>query len=342
MATIAPESITADHSGVAGRRSWTLLIALLTLLVVLNYADRGAIAIAAPGLKDELHLSAFGFGVAVSAFAWIYAPAQFAVGWLSDRLCVYRLIALGLTLWSLSTMLTAATTGLAMLVALRIGLGLGEGVAFPSASKIIARHVPAARRGSTNGALAAALAIGPAIGMLGGGIILSGLGWRSIFLIFGAITILWLLPWHFASKPHWRNASDVREELVPMRSILRQPTVWSMGFGHFCNTYGFYFLLAWLPLYLVKDRGFSILAMTSLTTTVYLVQAVSALFFGWWSDRLVATGRDEGRLRKGLMSFSLATTAVAIGGLAMASSMEAIAFWLLFGAAGAGPGGTNP
>ena len=74
-------------------------------LVLLNYVDRGAVGIAAPKLKDELMLSATAFGIAVSAFSWIYAPAQFAVGWLSDRFCVYRLIGAGLVVWSLATFL---------------------------------------------------------------------------------------------------------------------------------------------------------------------------------------------------------------------------------------------
>ena len=100
----------------------TALVLLLGALVLLNYVDRGAIGIAAPKLKDELALSAAQFGVAVSAFAWIYAPAQFAVGWLTDRFCVYRLIALGLAIWSLATFFTGFAGGLASLVMLRLAL----------------------------------------------------------------------------------------------------------------------------------------------------------------------------------------------------------------------------
>ena len=85
--------------------------------MLLNYVDRGAVGIAAPKLKDELMLSATAFGIAVSAFSWIYAPAQFAVGWLSDRFCVYRLIGAGLVVWALATFLTGFANGLVMLVA---------------------------------------------------------------------------------------------------------------------------------------------------------------------------------------------------------------------------------
>src|SRR3954471_24187562 len=153
---------TTKDSG--GGRAGLWLTLLLAAMVLLNYVDRGAIGIAAPKLKDELMLSAAAFGVVISAFSWIYAPAQFAVGWLSDRFCVYRMIAAGLALWALATFFTGFANGIAMLVVLRVMLGIGEGVAFPSASKIIARHVTAERRGLANSAVAAALAWGPAVG----------------------------------------------------------------------------------------------------------------------------------------------------------------------------------
>src|SRR5437868_7922780 len=203
-------------------------------MVLLNYVDRGAIGIAAPKLKDELLLSATAFGVAVSAFSWVYAPAQFAVGWLSDRFCVYRLIAAGLIVWALATFLTGFANGLAMLVGLRIMLGIGEGVAFPSASKIIARHVPAARRGIANSTLAAALSWGPALGTFAGGLILYYYGWRPIFIVFGSVTLLWILPWLFASKPHWRGYAHGSGNNVPVRQVMRNRTVWNMGIGQFC------------------------------------------------------------------------------------------------------------
>src|SRR4051812_3626121 len=218
------------------QRAGLWLTLLLATMVLLNYVDRGAVGIAAPKLKDELMLSAAAFGVVVSAFSWIYAPAQFAVGWLSDRFCVYRMIAAGLAVWALATLLTGLANGFAMLVVLRVMLGIGEGVAFPSASKIIARHVTAERRGLANSALALALAWGPAIGILAGGLILRHFGWRPIFFTFGAITLLWIVPWLFVSKPQWRAFEHGSGHNVPVRMVMRNRTVWAMGIGHFSNT----------------------------------------------------------------------------------------------------------
>jgi len=84
------------------RARLTWVVALIALSVLLNYVDRGAIGVAAPLMKDELQLTATGFGVAVSAFFWVYAPACLFVGWLCDRYCVYRVFAFGVAIWSIS------------------------------------------------------------------------------------------------------------------------------------------------------------------------------------------------------------------------------------------------
>ena len=117
--------------------------------------------------------------------------------------------------------------------------------------------------------LAAALAWGPALGTFAGGWILNYYGWRPIFILFGSVTLLWLIPWLLVSRPHWRGYAHGSGNNVPVGQVMRNRTVWAMGIGHFCNTYGFYFLLAWLPLFLVKVRHLSILEMTGMMTTAY-------------------------------------------------------------------------
>ena len=324
----------------ASRIPW--LIVLIAASVLLNYVDRGAIGVAAPLMKDELALSATGFGIAVSAFFWIYAPLCVLAGWLCDRVCVYRMFAAGLAVWALSTTLTGFVNGLTMLIVLRLTLGLGESIAFPGASKIIAAEVAPANRGSANAAVAAAIAFGPAVGVLAGGMILADYGWRPIFLIFGLVTLLWLVPWHFVSRP--LRAERLAAPIVtpyPMRRLLRLPSLWIMGIGHCLSNYGFYFLLAWLPLYLVRTRGYSIPEMTALTTLGFAAQGVAALLLGWLSDRWVACGIPEGPLRKGLMAIAHLTIAVAIIGVATSQSTFALASWLVIAGIGTALISTN-
>src|SRR4029453_8418059 len=169
--------------------------------VFLNYVDRGAVGIAAPLMKNELRLSATEFGVIASAFFWVYGPIQFFVGWLGDRFSVYRLMAAGVLLGALSTFLMGFAGGFLSLLLLRVLLGVGESIAFPGSSKIIAERVPAGGRGIANAIISTGIALGPAAGTLAGGLILASHGWRAIFITFGLVTLIWLLPWQLAIRP---------------------------------------------------------------------------------------------------------------------------------------------
>ncbi|HEY6049376.1 MAG TPA: MFS transporter, partial [Sphingomicrobium sp.] len=235
----------------------TGVILLLGIGVFLNYVDRGSLPTAAPVLKGDLHLSNEDYGLAFSAFFWIYAPIQLFAGWLCDRFSVYKLLAAGILIWSLSTLLMGFAGGFLSLFVLRIMLGIGESLSFPGSSKVIARHVPAERRGVANAALAMGIAFGPAAGTLGGGLVVAHFGWRAMFFMFGAVTLLWLLPWQQLVRSLPAGTHRQREARVPAATLLRSWPLWSMSIVHGLGNYCFYFLLAWLPLFLTEARGFS-------------------------------------------------------------------------------------
>ena len=322
------------------RLGW--LVALLAASVLLNYVDRGAIGIAAPKMKEELGFSATEFGTGVSAFFWAYAPLCLVMGWLCDRFCVYRVFALGVALWALSTVLTGFVSGLAALVVFRVGLGIGEAVSFPGSSKIFAAQVPAERRGIANAAVAAAIAFGPAVGSLAGGTILAAAGWRPIFWTFGLATLLWLAPWQLVTRPlqdgTFGQPAAGRLDLGKLMAI---PTLWIMGAAHFLSNYGFYFLLTWLPLWLTKTMVYSIPMMTMLTTLGFVAQGVAALAVGHWSDRQVALGADEGPLRRRLMIFGHIATTVAIIGIYFSRGPWDLGVWLVLAGLGTSQISTN-
>jgi len=317
------------------------LILLVAAAIFLNYVDRGTLAVAAPLMKADLGLSATGFGIAVSAFFWIYAPIQLAVGWLCDRFSVYRLLAGGLALWSLSTMAMGLVGSLAGLVVLRLLLGVGESIAFPGSSKIICRHVPPARRGIANAAIAAGIALGPALGTLAGGLITANYGWRPMFVLFGLATLLWLAPWSIVLRALPPEPAHEGGRRSPLPQLVRTRALWSTSFGHFAINYGFYFLLAWLPLYLVQQRGLSIERMTLLATAVYAAQAATALLLGWSCDRQVAAGRDAGAACRLLIIAGISLLGLAIIGIAIAPNDELLILFLLLAGIGTGPCSTN-
>src|SRR5690242_21183949 len=214
------------------RNTTGALIILLGAAVFLNYVDRGAIGIAAPVMKSELMLSDEAYGLAFSAFFWIYAPVQLFAGWLCDRFSVYKLMAAGILLWAGSTFLMGFAGGFASLLVLRIMLGVGESISFPGSSKIIARHVPPERRGAANASIAAGIALGPAAGTLAGGMILGTWGWQAIFFAFGLATLLWLLPWRqtVGSLPTTGHRDEGQR--VPLGLLLTKWPLWSMSLVH--------------------------------------------------------------------------------------------------------------
>lgn len=300
---------------------------LLGAAVFLNYVDRGAVGIAAPLMKSELNLSATEFGLIVSAFFWVYAPVQLVVGWLVDRFSVYRLMAGGVLLWAVSTLLMGFAGGFLSLLVLRIMLGVGETIAFPGGSKIITRHVPPERRGMANAALALGIALGPAIGTLAGGLILAYFGWRTIFIVFGLITLVWLAPWHMTVRGLGPGAA-VQEPHVPVGMLLRKWPLWSMSIAHIASNYVFYFLLAWLPLYLTQSRGLPIATMTWLATLGFAAQAVAALTFGAVSDWWTRRGRSEDTVRRWMMLLGQIVAAGAVLALAHADGIAELALLL--------------
>lgn len=312
------------------------LVFLLGAAVFLNYVDRGAIGIAAPLMKSDLGLSEEAYGVAFSAFFWIYAPVQLFAGWLCDRFSVYRLMALGIALWAASTFLMGFAGGFASLLILRIMLGVGESISFPGSSKIIARHVPAERRGMANAAVAAGIALGPAAGTLAGGLILGNWGWQAIFFVFGIVTLVWLLPWQQTMKSLPMTGGHDAGPKVPVSLLLTKWPLWSMSIVHALGNYCFYFLLAWLPLFLTKSRGFTIGEMTLLATLGYAVQGACALGYGHFSDWWTRSGRSEAACRRWMMVASQLLAAGAILGLVFAHSAVSIGILLcLAGAASA-------
>ena len=312
------------------------LILLLGAAVFLNYVDRGAISIAAPLMKSDLGLSEEAYGLVFSAFFWIYAPVQLFAGWLCDRFSVYKLMAVGILLWAGSTLLMGFAGGFLSLLVLRVMLGIGESISFPGSSKIIARHVPPERRGVANAAVAAGIALGPAVGTLAGGLILGNWGWHAIFFIFGTVTLIWLLPWQQTIKNLPKTGFHDEGPQVPVRVLLAKWPLWSMSIVHALGNYCFYFLLAWLPLFLTKSRGFTIAEMTLLATLGYAVQGACALGYGHFSDWWTRSGRSEAACRRWMMVASQLLAAGAILGLAYAHSAVAIGILLcLAGAASA-------
>ncbi len=274
------------------------VLALLALAIFINYVDRGNLATAAPLIKGELNLSNAQYGLLVSAFFWIYAPGQIVAAWLVQKINAYRTLALGLAVWSLATIATGLADGFLMLLVLRVLLGIGESAGFPASSKLLAQHLPPERLGNANAIVSAGVYLGPTVGTFLGGIFIAHLGWRPLFIVFGAISIFWLVPWAMSTRSLSAKAQgDIKIAEPPFREILSKRELWGASVGHFCANYPFYLILSWLPLYLVKSHGYSISEMARLGGIVYGLSTVACLSSGWIADRWISAGSSSRRVR---------------------------------------------
>lgn len=315
-------------------------LALLAISIVVNYVDRGNLSIAAPLLKDELHISASQLGILLSAFFWTYTALQVPCGWLVDRFEVNVVIAAGFLIWSIATAATGFVHGFAMLLLMRMLLGIGESVAFPSCSKILARHLPEYYRGFANGVISAGIKCGPAVGTFGAGLLIARYGWRPVFIGIGLISLVWLPAW-MKWMPRGPGIVQAMEVSLPsFADILRQRSFWGASAGHFCGNYLLYFLVTWLPFYLVRERGLSMAAMARTAGLYYLVDAASSIVTGWLTDFFIRAGHTPTLVRKSAMGIGYTLAAFAIAGCALAGHGSYL-IWLLVAGVGNGMGGSG-
>jgi MFS family permease len=307
------------------------IVLLLAAVLFINYVDRGTLAIAAPLIRVDLHIDDAQMGALLAAFFWTYATMQIPVGWLAERFGAHRVLAAGLALWAVATMLMGTVHSFAVLVFLRLLLGLGESAGFPCVSKLLALVVPPKGLGTANGIVSFAYLFGPAVGAYVGVRLMAQFGWRSAFLVFGGLSLLWLLPWARAAKEV--QATRLVSESTTVGSptfgmILKSPALWGTALGLLSANYTFYFMLSWLPSYLVRERGFSTLEMGGIVGGLYLANAVSAMLGGWAADFYVARGGSATVAYK--LTMAIAHVGYVICMLCMAMGSQAVAIGAMF------------
>ncbi|MGO9930465.1 MAG: MFS transporter [Steroidobacteraceae bacterium] len=304
---------------------------MLAAVLFINYVDRGTLPTAMPLLRGDLHLNDTQTGILLSAFFWTYTPMQMPVGWLAERFGAHRVLAISLALWASATMLVGFAHTFIALLLLRLLLGLGESAGFPSASKLLAAAVPPAGLGLANGIVAFAYLFGPAVGLFAGGILMAQFGWRSAFFVFGALSLLWLWPWvGVARQVPVRAHSNTAEDAPKFLTVFKNPAMWGTGLGLFSTNYTFYFMLTWLPSYLVRARGFSMVEMAQVGGLSYAVNALSALAGGWAIDRYIRRGGSGSVAYKAVLAVAQIGYVVCMLSMAVGSKPVALSAMFLF------------
>jgi MFS family permease len=243
---------------------------------------------------------------------------QIPVGWLAERFGAQRVLGIGLAVWATATICLGFAQAFPTLLALRLLLGIGESAGFPCVSKLLAAVVPVKSLGTANGVVACGYLFGPAVGTFFGGLIMAAYGWRAAFWVFGGLSLLWLLPWSRIQLPaRARRRSDA--DKPSLGTLLRQPSLWGTSLGLFSSNYVFYFMLTWMPFYLVRERGFSTVDMAKIAGLAYAVNSLSAVAGGWVTDRLISRGRTANAVYKTVMAGTHAGFVVAMVTMAVGS-----------------------
>src|SRR6202163_4985979 len=198
---------------------WYILV-LISLMYLITYLDRVNISTAAPVISKEFGFDKITMGIIFSAFVWAYAMFQVPGGWLGDRFGARNVLTIIVGYWSIMTAATAAASSATSFVVVRFLFGIGEAGAFPGATRAMQlwypRHERVFVQGVTHSASRLGAAIAPPIVVL----IMTALGWRSVFYICGAVGIVWSLLWYLAYRNFPEEHGLVnRAELEHIRGV---------------------------------------------------------------------------------------------------------------------------
>ncbi|QDS91969.1 L-galactonate transporter [Roseimaritima multifibrata] len=303
-------------------------MALLVTSILVNYIDRGALSVAIPDIETEFSLSPTQKGLLLSVFFWTYALLQMPAGWVVDRYDVKWVYAIGYLIWTIATAMTGFVGGFTALIFARLLLGLGESAAYPAISRLIVENFPERQRGMVNSLIDAGTKIGPAFSILAGGLLVDRYGWRSLFVVLGVGGFFWLIPWirYVPSRPH-AAASDATDTKVKDRPSLLQVSlhrsVLGTSLGMFSLGYVWYFLLTWLPSYLIDVHQLNLKETAVSAALPFLAMAASSVFWGWAADRLIDRGRSPTFSRKLISLSGLTIAAVLLVATSQAQSSTA-------------------
>jgi len=312
------------------RTRW-LILAMLFAVTTINYADRATISIAGPEIKRELGLSAVQMGYVFSAFAWSYVLAQLPGGWLLDRFGSKITYFFSIFLWSLFTFFTGAVgffaggTAVALLFALRLAVGAAEAPSFPGNSRIASSWFPTHERGRAaaifnSAQYFATVLFAPIMGWL-----VHAHGWHMVFYVMGALGILVSFVWLkviYGPRQHPNiNAAELQyiqeggalvdlesdkrsaqpsevNTLACIKELLGNRMLFGIYLGQYCITTLTYFFLTWFPVYLVQERGMTILKAGFVASLPAIAGFIGGVSGGWMSDRLSKAGYSLSVARK--------------------------------------------
>jgi ACS family hexuronate transporter-like MFS transporter len=239
---------------------WIICI-FIFFATVLNYMNRQTLSIVAPLIQKEFHLDNAQLGALFSAFYITYGVAVALLGELIDRLSIRIAFAAAVAWWSLATALTGLAQSFGQLFGFRLALGVGEAANWPVTARLVSMYLPRKERTLANSIYMGGGSLGLVI--IGPLLVWMSLryGWRAGFVIVGGLSVIWLVAWLRWFRPHNIDSLERHDQAADTgaattwRRILRLPRFWGLMLASFCGNTCIYFMMNWLPPYLVQDRG---------------------------------------------------------------------------------------
>jgi len=316
-----------DTSLLKKKRVW--IYTFLFTLTLINYVDRVSLSVASKVLKEEFDISPVAMGYLFSSFVWLYFLALIPMGYLVGRFGPKKVNGYGIGVWSVATACTAVSTGFISLLTCRLIMGMGEATTYPAGARVIREWMPLKERGMATAVFHSGSLVGPAIGAIGFGWLISAFGWRIAFVVAGALGFIWLAAWlkwysHPAKAPWLDDAerAEIAESSVSsgaepaqavslgLKGLARSSSMWAIALSHGCAVYATYFFLTWLPTYLQAEKGLTVMSSGIYTAIPYLGAAILAIVIGRLSDKAMRPGAAERGQRRLVVACVLLASSV--------------------------------
>lgn len=341
------------------------VVAMVALAMALCNADRVVMSVAIVPMSASHGWSQSFAGVVQSSFLWGYLLSPIAGGALVDRFGGKVVMAWGVALWSLATLLTpwAATQSLPLLLAVRVLMGIAEGVAMPCMNNMISTWFPRTERSRAVGMTMAGFHLGSVAGLIISPTLLATrFGVKAPFVAFGLAGFVWLAFWlvAIASDPDrqpriskeesqyikrgyekattsLKNSNSVSASsrglsnsavVPPFRLLLSKLPTWAIIVANFTNNWGYFIMLGWMPVYFNTVLGVNLRDAAWFSAVPWAMMAAVGFVAGASSDALVQSGVSVTTTRKIMQSIGFLGPAVALLGLNAVKSPMVAAAWL--------------
>ncbi|KNA12408.1 hypothetical protein SOVF_126200 [Spinacia oleracea] len=319
----APPDSTAEDKV---ERYRLTVVCLVAFVMCLCSADRTVMSVAIVPLAHTHAWSTSFVGIVQSSFLWGYIVSSVIGGAMADKLGGARVMAWGVALWSLATLLTpwAANHSSATLLVVRAIFGLAEGVAFPSMNILLSRWFPIHERARAVGISMAGFQLGNVLGLCLTPVLMSLVGISGPFLLFASLGILWLLAWVYGvandptQSPFISNLelqliqagkfvdsssqSNGKNIPLPLGILLSKKPFWAILIANFTNNWGYFVLLSWMPIYFKTVLNVNLKEAAWFSAIPWGVMAVSSFVAGSASDYLTKSGYSLIYVRKMMQS----------------------------------------